>query len=78
MHFGLTNAPATFEREINRIHRPVLGIELVINTEIHIDQVAGIVVVAFRDDIHQQKIFPSGRNGSVRVDALASGLQCDG
>jgi hypothetical protein len=31
MPFVLTNAPATFQREINRILRPVLGIELVIN-----------------------------------------------
>jgi hypothetical protein len=27
---------------------------------------------------HQQRIFPSWRNGSVRVDAIASRLQCDG
>jgi len=37
MPFGLTNAPTTFQREINRSIRPVLGIELVINTKIHID-----------------------------------------
>jgi len=49
--FGLTNAPATFQREINRILRPVLGIELVIKTDIHIDEDEGMVVVAYIDDI---------------------------
>jgi hypothetical protein len=31
--------------------RPVLGIELVINTKIHIDEDEGMVVVAYIDDI---------------------------
>jgi len=51
MPFGLCNAPATFQREINRILRPVLGIELVIKTDLHIDQDEGMVVVAYIDDI---------------------------
>jgi len=51
MPFSLTNAPATFLREINRILRPVLGIELVINHTVHIDKGEGMVVVAYIDDI---------------------------
>jgi len=51
MPFGITNAPATFQREINRILRPLLGIEVVINTKIHVDDDEGMVVVAYIDDI---------------------------
>jgi transposase InsO family protein len=51
MLFGLCNAPATFQREINRILRPLLGLELVIKTDVHIDEDEGMVVVAYIDDI---------------------------
>jgi hypothetical protein len=49
--FRLTNALATFQREVNRILKPVLGIELVINKEISIDEDGRMVVVAYIDDI---------------------------
>jgi hypothetical protein len=51
MPFGLPNAPATFWREINRILRPLLGMELVVNTKVAIDDDWGMVVVAYIDDI---------------------------
>jgi hypothetical protein len=51
MPFGLMNAPATFHNEINRILRPASGIELVVNTEIHINQDEEMVVVVDNDDI---------------------------
>jgi len=37
MPLGLNNAPATLQQEINQSLRPVFGIELVMNTEIHND-----------------------------------------
>jgi len=49
--FGLCNAPATFQREINRILRPLLGLELVIKTDVHIDEDEGVIVLAYIDDI---------------------------
>jgi len=51
MPFELCNAPATFQREINRNFRPLLGLELVIKTDVHIDQDEGMVVAAYIDDI---------------------------
>jgi len=51
MPLGLCNAPARFQREINRILQPLLGIELVIKTDVHIDDDEGMVVVAYIDDI---------------------------
>jgi hypothetical protein len=51
MPFALCTAPATFQREINRILRPLLGLELVIKTDVHIDEDEGMVVVAYIDDI---------------------------
>jgi hypothetical protein len=51
MPFGLCNAPGTFQREINRILRPLLGKELVIKTDVHIDEDEGMAVVAYIVDI---------------------------
>jgi hypothetical protein len=51
MQFGLTNPLAIFQRQINPILRPVLEIELVINSEIPINPDKGMVVVAYIDDI---------------------------
>jgi hypothetical protein len=51
MPFGWTNARATFQREINRILRPLLGLELVIDTKVAIDEDGGMVVVAYVEDI---------------------------
>jgi transcription initiation factor IIE alpha subunit len=50
MPFGLCNALATFQREINRILRPLLRLKLVITTDVHIDEDEGMVVVAYIDD----------------------------
>jgi hypothetical protein len=51
MPFGWCNALVTFQREINRILRPLLGLELVIKTDVHVDENKGMVVVAYIDDI---------------------------
>ena len=51
MPFGLCNAPATFQMEINRILRPLLGLELVIKRDVHISEDEGVVVVIYIDTI---------------------------
>jgi hypothetical protein len=51
MPFGLSIAPGRFQREINRIVRPLLGLELVIKSDVHVDEDEGIVVVAYIDNI---------------------------
>ena len=51
MPFGLCNAPATFQRDINKVPRPLLGLELVIETDVHVDNDDGMVVVAYIHDI---------------------------
>jgi len=47
----LTNEQASFQREMNRILWPLHGIELVIDSNIHIDEDNGMVVVAYIEDI---------------------------
>lgn len=51
MPFGLCNAPATFQRVINRILWPLLGLELVIKMDVHVDEDEGMLVGAYIDDI---------------------------
>ena len=51
MQFGLSNASATFQREINRTLQPLLDVKVVMNTEKHLDQDGGMIVVADIDDI---------------------------
>jgi len=51
MPFGLTNTPAMFQREINCILRPLLGMELVIDTKLTINDDGEIVVVAYINNI---------------------------
>jgi hypothetical protein len=79
MSFGLTSAPATFHTEINRILRPVLGIELVINHTIHIDQDEGMVVVAYMDNIiidTKGSIENHRRQAGKVFDFLLENLMC--
>lgn len=51
MPLGLCYARATFEREINRILRPLVRLELVIKPDIHSDEDDGMVIVAYIDAI---------------------------
>jgi hypothetical protein len=51
MPFGPSSAPAMFQREINRILHPLLGMELVINLKLGIDDDGAMVVVAYIKDI---------------------------
>lgn len=51
MPFGLCHAPDTFQWEINQILPPRLGLEVVIRTDIHINEDDGMVVVAYVDSI---------------------------
>ena len=51
MRFVLTKAPATSQREMNRIFRPLLGMELVLDFKVAIDKDGGMVVVVHNDDI---------------------------
>jgi hypothetical protein len=51
MPFALCNAPGTFQRPINWILWPLLGIELVKETIVHADKEEGIVVVAYINGI---------------------------
>jgi hypothetical protein len=51
MSLGLHDAPASFQREINRILRPLLGLELVIRPYIQVDEDEGIVIAAYINDV---------------------------
>jgi hypothetical protein len=51
MPFGLCNAPATFQRENNRILYHLLGIELLIKADDHIDEDEGMVLLRYIDTI---------------------------
>jgi hypothetical protein len=51
MPFGVCNAPTTCRREINRISQPVLGLEFIMKTDVHIDEDEAMVVVAYIDNI---------------------------
>jgi hypothetical protein len=51
MLFGLTNAPPTFQREMNRILRPLLRMQLVFDSKVAIIEDGGMVVVVYIDDI---------------------------
>jgi len=51
MPFGLCNAPPTFQREIERIWHPLLGLKLVTKTDFHFDDYHDRVVVAYVEDM---------------------------
>jgi len=50
MQFWLTNAPATFQREINQIRWTSFRIEIVLDTKVEMDDNDGMVQVAYIDD----------------------------
>jgi hypothetical protein len=51
MLFGFCIVPAMFWRDITRILRQLLGLELVIKTDYHVDKDEGMDVVAYTDNI---------------------------
>ena len=79
MPFSLTYAAATFQREINRILRPALGNEIVINHTIHINEDEGMVVVAYIDDIimpPKGSVKKHRRQGRKLFDLLLENQMC--
>jgi len=51
MLFGLCKAPANFEGEINKILRPLLELQLVMKSDVHIDGDNKMLVGTYIDDI---------------------------
>jgi len=51
MPFGSTNTPVTCQQEMNKILRPLLGLELVVNSKEELDKDGGMVVVVYINNI---------------------------